>query len=174
MSCDRRRDLPLRKQTTKRDWAPRRHVYDAMPMMVRGGGDPRQAWLARRLREWACRLGALPPMRMTASWFGSAWNPPNTSVWRDVPRLMASSPRIITQKPWSRRGTIGKNGRWVCGRSAAPTGSASPVSRASSKSGEMLAFAHIPTNTTATGEIDINGTLHAAPPVAQRGPRQIT
>jgi hypothetical protein len=64
-------------------------------MMVRGGGDPRQAWLARRLREWACRLGALPPMRMTASWFGSAWNPPNTSVWRDVPRLMASSPRII-------------------------------------------------------------------------------
>ena len=64
-------------------------------MMVRGGGDPRQAWLVRRLREWARRLGALPPMRMTASWFGYAWNPPNTSVWRDVPRLMASSPRII-------------------------------------------------------------------------------
>ena len=63
--------------------------------MVRGGGDPRQAWLVRRLREWACRLGALPPMRMTASWFGSPWNPPNTSVWRDVLRLMASSPRII-------------------------------------------------------------------------------
>src|SRR6476659_8352655 len=42
------------------------------------------------------------------------WNrmdPPNTRVWRDVPRLMASSPRIITQKPWSRRGTIGKNGQ---------------------------------------------------------------
>jgi hypothetical protein len=71
--------------------------------MVRGGGDPRQAWLARRPREWACRLGALPPMRMTASWFGPVWNPPNTRVWRDVPRLMASSPRIITQKPWSRR-----------------------------------------------------------------------
>jgi hypothetical protein len=51
----------------------RRHVYDAMPHDVRGGGDPRQAWLARRLREWACRLGALPPMRMTASWFGSGW-----------------------------------------------------------------------------------------------------
>src|ERR1700730_4979780 len=32
-------------------------------------------------------------------------DPPNTRVWRDVPRLMASSPRIITQKPWSRRGT---------------------------------------------------------------------
>jgi hypothetical protein len=31
------------------------------------------------------------------TWFGSAWNPPNTSVWRDVPRLMASSPRIISR-----------------------------------------------------------------------------
>src|SRR5437667_12688072 len=36
-------------------------------------------------------------MRMTASWSGSASDPPNTSVWRDVPRPMASSPRIITQ-----------------------------------------------------------------------------
>ena len=64
------------------------------PMTVRGGGDPRQAWLARRLREWARRLGALPPMRMTASWSGSASDPPNTSAWRDVPRPIASSPRI--------------------------------------------------------------------------------
>jgi hypothetical protein len=40
------------------------------------------------------------------------------------------------------------NGRWICGRSAAPTGSASPASRASSKSEEMLAFAHIPTGPT--------------------------
>jgi hypothetical protein len=55
-------------------------------MTIRGGGDPRQAWLARRLREWACRLGALPPMRMTASWSGSASDPPNTSVWRDRSR----------------------------------------------------------------------------------------
>ena len=30
-------------------------------------------------------------------------------MWRDVPPLMASSPPIITQKPWSRRGTVGKN-----------------------------------------------------------------
>jgi len=75
-------------------------------------------------------------------------DPPNTRVWRDVPRLMASSPRIITQKPWSRRAQSGKNGRWICGRSAAPTGSAFPASRASSKSGEMLAFAHIPTGPT--------------------------
>jgi DDE superfamily endonuclease len=36
-------------------------------------------------------------MRMTASWSGSAADPPNTSVWRDGPRPMASSPRITTQ-----------------------------------------------------------------------------
>jgi hypothetical protein len=33
----------------------------------------------------------------------------------------------------------------ICGRSALPTSCAFPVSRASSESGEMLAFAHIPT-----------------------------
>src|SRR5881227_2455748 len=38
---------------------------------------------------------------------------------------------------------------WICGRSASPTGCASPTSRASSESGEMLAFAHIPTGATA-------------------------
>jgi hypothetical protein len=37
---------------------------------------------------------------------------------------------------------------WICGRSASPTGCASPASRASSESGEMLAFAHIPTGAT--------------------------
>ena len=73
-----------------------------MPMTIRGGGDPRQAWLARRLREWARRLGATPLMRMTASWFGSTSDPPNTSVWRKVPRPMASSPRIIRQTPTRR------------------------------------------------------------------------
>ncbi len=45
-------------------------------------------------------------------------------------------------------------GLWICGRSALPTGSASPASRASSESGEMLAFAHIPTGTTANRRID--------------------
>jgi putative transposase len=39
---------------------------------------------------------------------------------------------------------IYQKGLWVCGRSALPTGCASPASRASSESGEMLAFAHIP------------------------------
>ena len=46
--------------------------------------------------------------------------------------------------------------RWVCGRSASPTGSASPASRASSESGEMLAFAHIPTGTTDSNRINID------------------
>jgi putative transposase len=44
---------------------------------------------------------------------------------------------------------------WICGRSALPTGCASPASRASSESGEMLAFAHIPTDTTVNKRFDI-------------------
>ena len=44
---------------------------------------------------------------------------------------------------------IYQEGLWICGRSALPTGCASPASRASSESGEMPAFAHIPTGTTA-------------------------
>src|ERR1700738_4081314 len=44
---------------------------------------------------------------------------------------------------------IYQEGLWICGRSAPPTGCAS---RASSESGEMLAFDHIPTGaTTNTG-----------------------
>ena len=46
--------------------------------------------------------------------------------------------------------------RWICGRSASPTGSASPASQASSESGEMLTFTHIPTGTTATKRINID------------------
>jgi putative transposase len=42
-----------------------------------------------------------------------------------------------------------EEGLWICGRSASPSGSASPASQASSQSGEMLAFAHIATGTTA-------------------------
>jgi putative transposase len=43
---------------------------------------------------------------------------------------------------------------WICGRSASPTGCASPVSRASSESREMLAFAHIPTGANNGFNID--------------------
>jgi putative transposase len=51
---------------------------------------------------------------------------------------------------------IYQEGLWICGRSALPTGSASPASRASSESGEMLAFAHIPTGATANTGLDID------------------
>jgi putative transposase len=43
---------------------------------------------------------------------------------------------------------IYQEGLWICGRSALPTGCASPAPRAGSESGEMLAFAHIPTGAT--------------------------
>ena len=51
---------------------------------------------------------------------------------------------------------IYQEGLWIYGRSALPTGSASPASRASSESGEMLAFAHIPTGATANKGFDID------------------
>ena len=43
-----------------------------------------------------------------------------------------------------------------CGGSALPTASDSPASRASSESGEMLAFAHIPTGTATNHGFDID------------------
>src|SRR5258707_5662180 len=49
---------------------------------------------------------------------------------------------------------IYREGLWICGRSALPTGCASPASRASSESAEMLTFAHIPTGTT------VNKAMH--------------
>ena len=49
-----------------------------------------------------------------------------------------------------------QEGLWICGRSAVPTGCASPASRASSESREMLAFAHIPTGATANQGFDID------------------
>src|ERR1700720_850030 len=56
--------------------------------------------------------------------------------------------------------------RWICGRSALPTGCAFPASRASSKSGEMVAFAHIPTRTPTNTRIDqkgFDGKITSAP-----------
>src|SRR5882762_4733406 len=46
---------------------------------------------------------------------------------------------------------------WISGRSAPPTGCASPASRASSKGGKVLAFAHIPTRTTVNRRIHQKG-----------------
>ena len=51
---------------------------------------------------------------------------------------------------------IYQEGLWVCGRSASPTGCASPASRASSESREMLAFPHIPTGTAANQGFNID------------------
>src|SRR6476659_5208594 len=63
---------------------------------------------------------------------------------------------------------IYEEGLWIWGRSASPTGCASPASQASSESGEMLAFAHIPTGTTASKGIDIDDSEsgRVAPAVA--------
>jgi hypothetical protein len=51
---------------------------------------------------------------------------------------------------------IYEEGLWICGRSALPTGSASPASRASSEGGKMLAFAHIPTGAAANKGFNID------------------
>ena len=63
---------------------------------------------------------------------------------------------------------IYEEGLWICGRSASPTGCASPASQASSESGEMLAFAYIPTGTAASKGIDIDDSEsgRVAPAVA--------
>src|SRR6267142_129562 len=49
-------------------------------------------WLSCRGREWARHVGALPPMRMTASWFGSFADPPNTRLWREASRPGKQAP----------------------------------------------------------------------------------
>jgi putative transposase len=53
---------------------------------------------------------------------------------------------------------IYQQGLWICGRSALPTGCASPASRASSEGREMLTFAHIPTGTTVNKAIHIDAS----------------
>src|SRR5580700_10364206 len=40
-------------------------------MPGKGMGPRRPPWLSSREKEWVRRLGASPPMRMSASWFGS-------------------------------------------------------------------------------------------------------
>src|SRR6201988_5548495 len=51
---------------------------------------------------------------------------------------------------------IYQEGLWICGRSALPTGCASPASRASAEGGKMPPFAHIPTGTTANKAMHID------------------
>jgi putative transposase len=67
---------------------------------------------------------------------------------RQHQRLGYRTPRQIYQK-----------GLWICGQSASPTGCASPASQANSQSGEMLAFAHIPTGTAASKEPHVDAVM---------------
>ena len=46
-----------------------------------------RTWSLNRSLEWARRLGASPPKRMTASWSGSRVGPPNTRLRRDLRAL---------------------------------------------------------------------------------------
>jgi len=55
-------------------------------MTIRGGGDPNTAMASMPLGEWARRLGALPPKRMTASWSGSHADP---TEYKDVAQCFA-------------------------------------------------------------------------------------
>jgi hypothetical protein len=68
---------------------------------------------------------------------------------------------------------IYQEGLWICRRSALPTDCASPASRASSESGEMLAFAHIPTGATNHGfdldEVNSRRVKPAVPPATGAG-----
>src|ERR1700722_16489411 len=63
---------------------------------------------------------------------------------------------------------IYEQGLWICGRSASPTGCASPASRARPEGGERLAFAPIPTGATANERfnIDEKNNRFAEPAVA--------
>src|ERR1700674_1280077 len=63
-------------------------------MTVRGDGVPLSPMAAMPALEWVHRLGASPPMRMRASWFGSL-RPTGYKVAARVPRApTASSPRM--------------------------------------------------------------------------------
>ena len=68
---------------------------------------------------------------------------------------------------------IYQEGLWIYGRSALPAGCASAASRASSESGEMLAFAHIPRGTTNHGfdldEVNSRQARPAVPPAIEAG-----
>jgi hypothetical protein len=63
---------------------------------------------------------------------------------------------ITGREPGQLLRQIYQEGLWTCGRSALPTGCASPASRANSESRETLAFAHIPTGTTTNNGFDID------------------
>ena len=76
------------------------------------------------------------------------------SSWLDFYNTERQHQSLGYRTPWQ----VYQEGLWICGRSALPTGGASPASRASSEGGEMLTFAHIPTGTTVNKAIDIDAS----------------
>jgi hypothetical protein len=63
-------------------------------MTIRGGGNPTYCLVAIPYREWARRLGASPPKRMTASWSGP-WGPTEYKVAARSLARRAGSPRFV-------------------------------------------------------------------------------
>jgi putative transposase len=73
-------------------------------------------------------------------------------AWLDFYNTERQHQNLGYRPPWR----IYEESLWICGRSAVPTGCASPASRASSESREMLAFAHISTGTTTNQRLVID------------------
>src|SRR5437588_32018 len=59
---------PLRARFDRDRVSSRHRKCRWHPMTIRGGVTRTHEWLSGRLVEWAHRSGALPPMRITASW----------------------------------------------------------------------------------------------------------
>src|SRR6478736_2879145 len=66
-------------------------------MTIRGGGNPNTAMAAMPLGERTRRLGALPVEAYHCFMVGVLWTQPITSVWRELLRTQAGSPRIISR-----------------------------------------------------------------------------
>src|SRR4029077_17222694 len=66
-------------------------------MTIRGGGNPNTAMAGMPLGDWARRLGALPVEAYHCFMVGVLWTQPITSVWRELLRTQAGSPRIISR-----------------------------------------------------------------------------
>src|SRR6516164_9738469 len=67
-------------------------------LTIRGGVDPQHDVADMPTERMGPPPGALPPMRMTASWLGPEVDLPNTSLPRQKMRPMASSPRILNRR----------------------------------------------------------------------------
>jgi hypothetical protein len=53
-------------------------------LTIRGGGNRLLTWHEMPTERMGPPPGALPPMRMTASWSGSKADRPHTSLWREM------------------------------------------------------------------------------------------